>query len=108
MQAGKLNKRVLLQRRVDTQASDGSMAASWVDVANIWADVRYLSGLEALRSDAPVSVVKASIRIRHRDGVDANYRVVHASAIFNVQAVLLSPRHRECMDLACESGQNNG
>lgn len=46
MQAGKLRHRVTLQGLVETQdPSTGAISKSWLDVATVWADVRFLSGL---------------------------------------------------------------
>lgn len=44
------------------------------DVATVWADIRFQTGSEAVRADEPVSVAKASIRIRRRSDVAADMR----------------------------------
>ena len=64
MQAGTLNRRVTLQAPGTTQDELGQPITGWTDVATVWASVRHVSGLEAIKSGADVSVVKVSVRIR--------------------------------------------
>lgn len=99
--AGKLNRRITLQRRTATKDAVGQPLDAWETVAERWADVRLLSGLETIKADAPVSAVRASIRIRYMTGLDAGMRVLHGSATYNILAVLPDPG-RVFVDLACE------
>lgn len=108
MRIGSLNRRITIQRLEDGQDEIGQPVRVWVDVVKVWADVRYLSGIETVRSDVPVSVAKASIRIRRRQGVDATMRVLLGDTVFAIQAVLPNERSREYIDLACETGANDG
>ena len=71
----RLNRRIKLQRRVETQTGTGGTAIAWVDIAPVWANIRHPAGMETVRSEFPVSVVKTSIRIRFREDLDATCRV---------------------------------
>lgn len=107
LRAGRLNKRVKLQSPGESRDEIGQPipgASGWVDIADVWADIKYLNGTETLKSDAPVSVARASIRIRRRAGLVANMRVLHGSTVFDVRAVLPDEAGREFVDLACETG----
>lgn len=109
MRAGTLKDWITIQRREDAQDDTGEViAASWVDVATVKADVRFLSGLEAVKSDAPASIVKASVRIRRGTAVTASMRMMYGAQILNVQAVMPGGQHKEYLDLACEAGANEG
>lgn len=108
MRAGTLKDWITIQRREDTQDDTGEPIAAWVDVATVKADLRFLSGLEAVKSDAPASIVKASVRIRRGTPVTASMRVMYGAQILNVQAVMPGGQHKEYLDLACESGANQG
>lgn len=102
MEIGKLNRRVTIQRPGTTQDDIGQPVAGWVDVATVWANVRYLNGVESIKSDAPVSVAKASIRIRRRTDVLPNMRAALGTTYFNILAVLPDEESRERLDLACQ------
>lgn len=108
MQIGNLNNRVTLQQLPAGQDAVGQPAMAWAAVATVWADIRYLNGLETLKSDATVSVAKASIRIRRRTDITAGMRVVFGAIYFDIRAVLPDPQQRKWLDLACEVGANEG
>ena len=108
MEIGKLNRRIAIERPTLTQDDTGAYTTVWGQIASPWADIRYVSGLEAVRSDAPVSISKASMRIRRRAGIDATCRVLYDGKVFDVKAVLPDEQGREFIDLVCEQGQNLG
>lgn len=105
MQAGRLNRRCVIQQPGTAEDELGQPIPGWVDVATVWADIRMKSGLEAIKAGAPVSTVQASIRIRYRAGVTAGMRVVHNLVAYNIQAVMPDAAGREFVDLACEVHQ---
>lgn len=108
MEIGKLNRRIVLQNLVAGQDAIGQPTMVWTTLATVWANVRYLNGVESIKSDAPVSVAKASIRIRRRTDVVANMRAVLGTTIFDIKAVLPDEENRERVDLVCEQGANDG
>ena len=63
--------------------------------------MRYPSGLSAIKADAAVSAVKASVRIRHRANLPDGLRVLLAGDAYRVVAILPGPG-RVWMDLVCE------
>lgn len=105
MRAGKLNNRVTLQRLQQQEPAPGEYeqsAPGWVDVATLWADIRYQNGLETVKGGAETSIARASIRIRHREGVTAGMRILHAATIYNIKAVLPDVSRKQHIDLVCE------
>lgn len=82
--------------------SEGNVVKSWVTICQPYADIRHSSGLESVRSDSVTSTVKASIRIRYRDGITAGMRVVHGTLVYNINAVLPDLQQRLYVDLVCE------
>lgn len=101
LQAGKLNQRIELQRRVTGRDGAGQPSTTWELVAPMWADVRNQGGLEAIKAGATTSVVQSSIRIRYRAGVDSGMRVLYDGRTYNILAVLPDAR-RVHIDLVCE------
>lgn len=103
MEAGKLNRRITIQRKTaGTDAWGAPLPDAWADYATVWANVRHLSGTESIKAGADVSVVRASIRIRWREGVDAGQRVLIGSATYQIQAVMPDLGGREYVDLVCQ------
>lgn len=108
MRAGKLKSRGMLQVRGTTQDAAGQPTAAWVDVAPVWADIKFLSGLESIKSDSIASVARASIRIRYRAGVKADMRLVFGADVFDIRAVLPDAGDHVFLDLVAEVGVNQG
>lgn len=104
MQAGKLRHRVTLYSPIDTQnGTTGALTRTWDDEGDVWADIRYQRGVEAINADRIVSTAKCSVRIRYRGDVAASWKVVHGDKEFNIVAVLNDPTGRQYLDLACEA-----
>jgi SPP1 family predicted phage head-tail adaptor len=101
MKPGELRHRVTLQSQVTTQDALGQPSTSWMDTATVWGDVRFQGGLEAIKSGADTSVVRASIRLRYR-AVNAGQRVSFDGKLFNIMAVMNDPR-KTYVDLVCET-----
>jgi len=113
LDAGTLNRRVSLQRLVVAQdQATEARVETWVEVAKVWANIRYLNGTETVKAATPTAIAKASIRIRFRDDIEDSWRVVYASngktTLFNITAILVDLQGREFVDLAVETGANNG
>jgi len=102
MQAGRLNRRCVIQTPSTATDELGQPIPGWTDVATVWADIRMKSGLEAIKAGASVSVVQASIRVRYRAGITAGMRVVHNLTNYNITAVQPDVGGREFVDLVAE------
>jgi len=100
MKAGALRHRVDLQTRVDSVDEIGQPSTTWTSTAFLWGDVRYLTGLSAIKAGADTSTSKVSIRLRHGT-FNAGQRVVYGDEIFYVKAVLPDGK-KTYVDLLCE------
>ena len=105
--AGNLRRRVYIQARSTGQDALGQPVETWATVVTVWADVRFLSGLESIKADTPVDVVSASIRIRYRAGVLPAMRLLYAGAVFDIKAVLPDAKN-SYLDLVAQTGANLG
>lgn len=107
MQAGRLNRRCVLQSPGTTQDELGQPIPGWTDVATVWADIRMATGvragLESIKAGAVVSIVPVSIRIRYRTGINAGMRIVHNLQAYEIKAVQPDVGGREYVDLVCEA-----
>lgn len=104
MQAGTLRDRIHIQRKTGGKdAWNTPLPEAWENISTgrIAANVQHKSGLGTIKADAEVSIVRASIRIRRRAGLDAGMRVLFGSAVYNIEAVLPGPT-REYVDLVCK------
>lgn len=102
MKVGALNNLVKLQRRTAGADSLGQPLTTWTDVAEVYADIRYQRGLEAIKGGAVASLTNASIRIRWRTDVTSDMRVLYGSTEYQIKAVLPDMASRAFVDLAVE------
>lgn len=93
MQSGKLRYRVMLQRRVDTQAGGGQVVHSYADIGEAWAEIMPGRGREFFAAAQIQAVAIAEIRIRFRHDVDETCRVIHVTRYD-------SPQIAEAWDIA--------
>jgi len=100
MSAGQLRNRVDLQSRVDTVDDIGQPSSSWLTVASVWADVRYQTGISSIKAGADASMVKVSIRMRHRQ-VNAGQRIIYGDVVFSIESVQPDMR-KAYVDCVCE------
>lgn len=103
MRAGTLNTRISIRRQGEVRSGGGQVVGQWVEHVATWADVKFPSGLGAIKAETDVSLVRASMRIRFRDDIRSDMRVVTGGLVFDIQAVLPDLARREYVDLVCQS-----
>lgn len=114
MRSGTLKELITIQRPSGTRDAAGQVDPdAWTDVyTQVRAHILHQTGAEANRADAPVSVVKASIRIRYSADraatLHAGMRVVHGAVVYDIKAVLPDLQQRQHIDLVSDTGANNG
>ena len=104
LRAGSLKDPIHIQRKTSGKDEyNQPLPDAWENITAkpIWANVRHLSGSEAIKADATVSTLKASIRIRWRIGIDAGMRVLYAGAVYDIEAPLPGG-NRQHIDLVCK------
>lgn len=109
--AGKLNKRVLLQRPDIRKDSLGGSVCKWADVGWLWANLSYLSGREFLKNGLNAASCNVSVQVRKNKltaGINPEWRFVYQGEIFNIQSVLPDSVHTEVLNLPCIVGVNTG
>lgn len=111
MQVGSFNRRILVERQQISEDPLGGEIVQWVPLVGdgmLWANVRFLSGTETVKSDTQVGTARASIRLRFREDIDPTCRVTHRGTVFEIKSVLPDLQGREFVDLAVETGASNG
>lgn len=103
-QIGQYDKRVVFLERVEGRDPEGQPlvgAGAWSEAGGAWANIRFQTGLEAIRSDAVTNLVPASIRIQGRPKVTEKTRVQYGAMIFEITSVVPDDR-QEHFDLVCQ------
>lgn len=98
-----MNDRIIPQR---PGPGAGKLRTSepWEDLPARWAHVKFQTGSEAIRANADIAVVKASIRIRASQDIDSSMRIKFKQWVFEIKAPPLpDDRDSRFMFLLCEA-----
>lgn len=103
MRAGSLKDLVSLQQPGEVQDEIGQPIPGWIEVAKIWVNIRFLSGIETVKAGAPTSIAKGSIQARKRAGLNPAMRIVDADGVdYRFQSILPDKQHRDRVNLPFE------
>ena len=105
MYAGQMRTRILWQRHIQGQDAAGQPIDGWTDVGPDWADFRVLSGLEAIKADATANTWRASCRVRYREDLTPDLRVLVAGEPWGIVSVQPDVNRRRFVDLIVERTQ---
>jgi len=84
MNAGKLDRRIKIQRRVETQNAIGEAVISYTLLAEVWAQKEFLSGRELFTAAQFVPEGQVTYRIRYLKGVDEKCRIVDNEDTYDI------------------------
>lgn len=100
-----LNELVTLESRTTGQDDIGGALTTWQSVeSDVWANIKYLNGVQAIKADAQASLTKVSIRLRYREDVRAGMRATSGGKVFDIEGVLPDSK-RLFVDLVCKVTQ---
>lgn len=89
MNAGRLRHPLNLQRLELTQdPTTGEMTEGWVTVSREWASIEGVNGREFLSASAEQAETTYRITIRHRNDLDATWRLVSGATTYGIEAIL--------------------
>ncbi|MFV0283721.1 MAG: phage head closure protein [Castellaniella sp.] len=109
MKAGQLNRRIEIQEKQGGLDEYGEpIPGQWTTIHTVWASIRLLSGMTAVKSNIEVSVINASVRIRYLPGITAAMRIVYDNKYYDIQAVLNDEAGRVYTDILAKVGINTG
>ncbi|EJD6704351.1 phage head closure protein [Serratia sarumanii] len=74
MQAGRLRHRLIIQNAEIEELPSGQQKEIWLDGAEVWADVRGISGRELMSSGAELSDATIRVWLRFRQDIFATSR----------------------------------
>ena len=88
VRAGRLDRRLTLQRRTLTENDYGEAVETWTDLATVWAEKIPVRGAERYAAMQTVAEVDTRFKIRYRTDVSHLDRVVCAGTTYDVKGVL--------------------
>ena len=86
--AGKLTKRIILQKSIMTQNTYGEEVPTWETISSVWAQIIELRGKEFWTSKQLNSEITSKLTIRYRTDVDTTVRIMYGSRIFYILSII--------------------
>lgn len=84
MRAGKLDRRVTLERFTSTVNEFNEPIETWAPIATVWAELVQETGREFLAQSEVTAERKAVFRIRYRAGITVRDRVIYDGRAHNI------------------------
>ncbi|PSV48322.1 phage head closure protein [Photobacterium indicum] len=103
MDVGRMNHRITIEGadRSHVDAA-GQPITEYAEVCSVWANVRFERGTEAMRNGIDTAVRRGSVRIRYREDIDEDMRLIHRGMTYAITNVLPDEETMEFMDLLIE------
>lgn len=95
-------QRLMLESPVLTADQAGGATESFITVAAIWADVRWLSGDERRSAGRPEQAARYQITFRWRGGVNAGMRLTGPGQVFSIVSIGDPVGNRSRLICLCE------
>ena len=106
MDTAKLNERIVIFRKEKQLLNDGTEEYSLVEKANLWANIRFQSGKEIIKSGV-IATNTVLITIRFSDKITANDIILWRGKYINIQAVNPDYTGRKYTEIIGELGVIN-
>lgn len=100
MPAGRLDRRVTLQRPVEIQDSAGAVTLSWITDVTVWAGRRDIRAREFIAADTTIADTEAVFTIRWHSAVRVRWRLLENDRSYDITGIAEIGR-REGLELRC-------
>lgn len=104
MEAGKLNRPILIKKPQDTKDNLGGQTRTWVDQAYMRAAIEPMTGKEILYGDQRQSAIGVKITVRyHLPLPEAAWRVydLNGNDVYDINAVSDIKSQHKMLELTC-------
>lgn len=101
---GQMRYQVKLQSPTNTTDTGGGIAQTWALVANLWANIKPISGRETFRQGQIQDSTTHEVYIRYRTDIYTKYRILYGTRSFNIKHIKNMDERKRFMLLSCEEG----
>jgi SPP1 family predicted phage head-tail adaptor len=99
-----LNRRITIERPVETDNGAGGVTVSWVKVTEAWAKMRPGRGGERQMNGQLTATTMETITIRYIRGVSEKWRIRFEDRFFNIRDIADLEERHIYLEMACEEG----
>lgn len=88
MQAGRLDRRIIIQQNIPTFNTFGGEVETWSVFSTVWANVKEKGGSEIFDSDQTAAVATTIFSIRFLDAVTERMRISYNGVIYDIESII--------------------
>lgn len=92
MEAGKLDRRITIQRATETSDEFGGIVQTWATLAEVWAAVEFVRDSERFQAGEIAAQITNRFAIRYGLGVTVKDRIVFEGRIYEILGTKEIPR----------------
>jgi SPP1 family predicted phage head-tail adaptor len=100
--AGRLNKRVTLQKPGSTNNDAGETVTTWSGQGSVWAEILPQGAAEFERVRAVHSSMTHQVTLRYRADLDNTWRILYGTRVFEILGIVNAEEKNAILALACE------
>jgi SPP1 family predicted phage head-tail adaptor len=109
MRAGKLDRRITIERRdATTNPANGEDIFTWVQVVSCWAEFVANRGQEFFSAEQKQAETDCMFRIRTQPGISPEMRILYDGRHFDVTSVIPMRGRAAGLELMAKEGLTNG
>jgi SPP1 family predicted phage head-tail adaptor len=101
MDAGILNRRVIIQQPSAAQDLYGQLVAGYTTLATVWAAVQPLSGRQIFAARQAQSTVSVQVTVRYLATITTAMRILYGTHTYGIDIVIDPEMAHESMILQC-------
>ena len=87
MNPGKLDRRIVIQKRVVSKDATGSRVETWADESKAWAEYVVNKGRDTATADSERNQDAQQFRIRFRTITAKDYRILYRSKFYDITGI---------------------
>lgn len=101
MNAGILNRRIIIMKATSTQNEFGEKIDTWSTFVERWAMIEPLSGREYFTAKQSLSEIDKRVTVRYSTGIKPSMRLIYNNENYNIKSVInINEANRE-LEIYC-------
>jgi SPP1 family predicted phage head-tail adaptor len=101
MKVGRLREIITIRQKTDIIAESGKVTQNWSFFAQVFAEVRTMSGKEFLAQEKVKAQVSHIVTIRWLDGISEKMNILWGTRVLNIVHIGEDRDHARMMQLVC-------
>ncbi len=84
----RLNRRVEIQKKTNTEDGFGGFIEEWVKVKDVWAEIKPITIFENFEADRINEKITHTITLRYLSDLKNDNRIKYGNRIFNIKGII--------------------